>query len=176
NNVAKALISDWRLSGIQTYTEGTPEGVVGTNCTVPYSSSIVPGNPGCYANYNPNFSGPIKMNGSYGSGPDVLSSTPPVYLNINAFETPAPYTFGNTPRTLAFGLRNTTALNENFSLVRDIKPTEFLTLHIAADAFNAFNRTQFSAPSIAINSANFGQVGAQANAPRTFQFETKIIF
>ena len=73
-------------------------------------------------------------------------------------------------------LRNTTWLNENFSLARDIKATEFLTLHIAADAFNAFNRTQFSFPNTGINSGAFGLVGGQANSPRQFQFDFKIMF
>jgi hypothetical protein len=51
-----------------------------------------------------------------------------------------------------------------------------LTFHFAADVFNAFNRVQFAAPTIAINSAAFGQIGTQANTPRRFQFDAKLIF
>jgi hypothetical protein len=168
NKVASALVSGWQWSGIQSYTQGTPLGSIGANCTVPHTG-------GCYADYNPNFSGSIKINGSYGTG-NLLGATPPVYLNINAFQEPAPYTFGGTPRNLAYHLRNTTGLNENLSLSRDIKLKEFLTLRLVADAFNAFNRVQFTAPNIAINSSAFGQIGSQYNTPREFQFDGKLIF
>jgi hypothetical protein len=168
SKVVDALVSGWRFSGIQSYVQGTPQGSVGANCTVPYAG-------GCYADYNPNFTGPIKINGSYGTG-NLLGSSPPVYLNVNAFQDPAPYTFGDTPRTLAYKLRNTTGLNESFSLMRDIKIRENLTFHLAADTFNAFNRVQFSAPTIATNSAAFGLIGGQANTPREFQFDLKMIF
>ena len=168
NNVVSAIVSNWRFSGVQSYIQGTPQGVVGANCTVPYAAN-------CYADYNSSFSGPIKINGSYGSG-DLLGPNPPKFLDINAFQEPAPYTFGNTPRTMAFKLRNTTLINEDFSLSRDIKIREYMTFHFAVDAFNAFNRTQFSAPSIAINSAAFGLIGGQANTPRRFQINAKLIF
>ncbi len=173
NKVVNAVVSGWQFAGIQSYIQGTPIGAngataIGATCNVPYAG-------GCYADYNPNFHGPVRINGSYGSG-NLLSSTPPVFLDINAFQDPAPYTFGNTPRTLAYGLRNTPVINEDFSLSRDIKIKEYLTFHFAVDAFNAFNRTQFSAPSTAINSAAFGLIGGQANTPRRFQFDAKLIF
>ncbi len=168
NKVASALVSGWQFSGIQSYTQGTPVGPIGANCTVPFAG-------GCYPNYAPGFSGPIKINGSYGTG-DLLGADNPHYLNANAFQEPAPYTFGNTPRTNAYRLRNTTGLNENFSLMRDIKLRESFTIHIALDAFNAFNRVQFSAPSIAFNSGGFGQITGQANSPRQVQGDVKLIF
>ncbi len=173
NKVASALLSGWQFSGIQSYTQGTPIGANGgtsiaANCTVPYAG-------GCYADYNPNFSGPIKINGSYGTG-DLLGPDNPHYLDKNGFQDPAPYTFGNTPRTNAYRLRNTTVLSENFSLMRDIKLHENFTLHIAVDAFNAFNRTQFSAPSTNTTSSGFGQITGQANAPRQVQGNVKLIF
>jgi hypothetical protein len=168
NKVVSAVVSNWHLAGIQSYVRGTPQGPVLANCLVPYAG-------GCYADFNPNFSGPIKISGSYGSG-DLLGPNPPTYLDINAFQEPASYTFGNTPRTMAYKLRNTTGLDEDFSLSRDIKLREYLTFHFAADVFNAFNRVQFSAPSTAINSAAFGQIGGQANTPRRFQVDAKLIF
>ncbi|HLI33856.1 MAG TPA: hypothetical protein VKW70_02335, partial [Terriglobia bacterium] len=126
--------------------------------------------------YAPGFTGPIRINGSYGSG-DLLGANPPKYLNINAFAEPAPFTFGNTPRTLAYpALRNTWGFNENFALMRNIKIRENMSFQLQVDAFNAFNRVQFTAPSIAINSASFGQIGGQANQPRIFQLEGKFLF
>ena len=105
-----------------------------------------------------------------------LGPTPPVYFNINAFQQPGEYSFGDLPRTNPYRLRNTSGFNENFSLMRDVKIREYLTLHFSADAFNAFNRTQFSAPSLSTNSGGFGEIGGQANTPRQFQFNAKLLF
>ncbi len=182
NKVLSAVVSDWKFSGIQQYVQGTPIGPIGANC----ESAAVGGytgaggavgvGAGCYASYAPGFTGPVKINGSIGGGGAVLGASPVPYLNIAAYTDPPAYGFGDVPRTDASRLRNTTWLNENFSLARDIKATEFLTLHIAADAFNAFNRTQFSFPNTGINSGAFGLVGGQANSPRQFQFDFKIMF
>ena len=62
--------------------------------------------------------------------------------------------------------------------MRDIKLYESISLHVAIDAFNAFNRTQFSAPNpqTNINSVSFGEIGGQANTPRQFQGDVKLIF
>jgi hypothetical protein len=168
NKVADALISGWRFSGIQTYIQSTPLGPIGANCDVPYTG-------GCYADYAPNFTGPVRINGSYGSG-NLLGATPPAFLNINAFAEPASFTFGNTPRTLPYDLRGPWGFNEDFSLIRDIKLGERLTFEIQGDVFNAFNRVQFGAPATAINAANFGQIGSQANTPRQFQFNAHLFW
>ena len=60
--------------------------------------------------------------------------------------------------------------------MRDIKTYENIKIHIAVDAFNAFNRTQFATPGTSLDSGGFGQIGSQANGPRQFQFDVKIIF
>jgi hypothetical protein len=152
----------------QSYTQGTPVNSIGAvSCTLPDAGT-------CFADYNPSFSGSVKINGPYGKG-DLLGADNPVYFNANAFQNPAPYTYGNTPRNNAARLRNTTALNESFSLMRDIKTYENVTIHIAVDAFNAFNRTQFSTPGYSL-AGGFGQITSQANSPRQFQGDVKIIF
>jgi hypothetical protein len=168
SKLADAILGHWQFSGIQSYTQGTPVGPIGAvSCTLPYVGS-------CYADYNPSFTGPVKINGSYGTG-DLLGADNPVYFNAAKFQNPAPYTFGDTPRNNAARLRNTTSLSENFSLMRDIKTYENVTIHIAVDAFNAFNRTQFATPGTSL-AGGFGQIGSQANGPRQFQGDVKIIF
>ena len=76
SKLADAILGHWQFSGIQSYTQGTPVGPIGSdvNCTVPYTG-------GCYADYNPSFTGPVKINGSYGKG-DLLGADNPVYLNL----------------------------------------------------------------------------------------------
>ena len=128
SKLADAIIGHWQFSGIQSYTQGTPIGPNGArvSCTLPYAGT-------CYADYNPSFSGPVKINGSYGTG-DLLGADNPVYFNVTRFQDPAPYTFGNTPRTNSARLRNTTGLSQNFSLMRDINTFENIKIHIAIDA------------------------------------------
>ena len=80
---------------------------------------------------------------------------------LPSFQNPAPYTFGDTPRNNAARLRNTTGLSESFSLMRDIKTYENINIHIAFDAFNAFNRTQFATPGTSLGSEASVRSGAR---------------
>lgn len=169
NKVVSALVSGWQFSGIQSYVQGKPLGPFGAVCDVPFTG-------GCYANYASSFTGPVRINGSYGSG-DLLGANPPKFINVNAFTNPASFTFGDTPRTQPYGLRSPpSSFDEDFSLMRDIKIRENMSFQIQVDAFNAFNRVVFGAPSTDISSASFGQIGSQANQPRQFQFDAHLIF
>lgn len=168
NKVVSALVSGWQFSGIQSYIEGTPTGPVGANCFLPYLGS-------CYANYAPGFSGSAYINGSYGNG-NLLGPNPTKFLNINAFAEPGNFAYGNTPRTLAYELRNTWGLNESFDLQRTFQIKENLSFQFRVDAFDAFNRIQFGAPNQSINSSAFGTIGGQANVPRQFQLEGYFTF
>ncbi len=163
NRIADAIIGGWQLSGIQQYSAGTPLGTISGSCNVPYTG-------GCYANYGT--SKQARINGSIGSGDP--RTTP--YLNVDAFQNTAPFTFGNTPRTMAYGPRTPWSLNESFSLGKDFHATERATVRFQADAFNAFNRTAFGGISTNITSSNFGYVGGQVNQPRQLQREAYIKF
>jgi hypothetical protein len=50
------------------------------------------------------------------------------------------------------------------------------TLTLRAEFFNVFNRVVFSAAAGNVSNANFGQVSAQANAPRQGQAALRIEF
>jgi hypothetical protein len=166
--VLDAFIGGWQLSGIQQYNGGSPLGTISGACNVPYAS-------GCYADYNPSFTGPVRINGSYGSGVSK-TNTSQVYINKAAFQDAAPFTFGTTPRTMAFGLRNPWSLNESATIGKDFKLVEKTTLRLQADAFNVFNRTQFGGINTNIDSTAFGTISGQANGPRNLQFEAYFKF
>ena len=68
----------------------------------------------------PSFTGPVRINGDYGDG-DVLGATPPTYIDHDAFVSPAAFTYGNTPRTLALDLRNPASFNQDLSIQRDFR-------------------------------------------------------
>ena len=167
--VVRAIVSKWQLSGVFTYSSGTPLTITGSGCTVTGISST------CIASYNPAFSGPARINGTYGQG-NIIGSGVVSYLDKRAFVDPAPYTFGNLPRSAPFGLLGPYLLNEDFSLRREIAIREKAKLAFEANMFNITNSVHFGAPGTNIDSANFGQVSSQANLPRKVQFNARVTF
>lgn len=160
------LISNWQLSGITTYRSGTLFGTIGAACNTPNAGS-------CYASYNPAFNGPVRIGGDYGSG-DVKGSA--VYLDKNAFVSPATFTYGDTPRTGAFGLRGPSNSNESISLRRDFAIREKWKFSLQADALNAFNWVRFAMPNLVITNSNFGKITGVANSPRVVQLVARFNF
>jgi hypothetical protein len=126
----------------------------------------------CYADFNPAFSGNVQINGIGSGTPGV---TP--YFNAAAFQDAQPFTFGNTPRTLAYSsLRNQWGKNESVSVSKTFQLTERVSFQFKADAFNVFNRTQFGGINTNITSTTFGQVSTQSNIPRQLQLEAYVRF
>jgi len=166
NSSLNTIVGGWQISGINSYNSGTPLGPIGGACNTPYTN-------GCYASYNPDFAGLPRINGSYGSGNPKSGTS---YINVNAFQNAAPYTFGDTPRTAPYGLNNPWYLNESLSLSKEFPLHESMNLKMQADAFNLFNRTVFGCVGTNIAATNFGQIGCQANQPRQLQFEAYFRF
>ena len=77
--IVDALIGGWQLSAVQLYHSGNPLGSINGACNVPYTG-------GCYADYNTNFTGPVRINGSYGSGVSK-TDTSKKFINAAAFRT-----------------------------------------------------------------------------------------
>jgi hypothetical protein len=169
NAVARALVSGWRISGIVSFTTGSPLAIVGTACT----SGGILGT--CIPNLNPAFSGNIRINGNYGDG-NVYGSSPTSYLDRTVFVAPAAYTFGNAPRTGAFGLNAPFNSSIDVSVRREFTLHENVKFAIQCDAFNVNNAVRFAAPGLNPDQASFGTVTSQANQPRKLQFNARITF
>jgi len=167
NPIVRTIVKDWQISGITQFRSGRPLGSIGAACNLPNAGT-------CYADYNPTFSGPVRINGDYGDG-DVLGTTPPAYIDRNAFQSPAPFTYGNTPRTLAFDLRNPSYFNQDLSVRRDF-PIARIKLGLGIDVFNVFNTVVFGGIQTNITNANFGRVSSQANTPRVGQIKVRLVF
>jgi len=167
-NIVDALVGNWQLSGITMYRAGVPIGTIGAACNLPNAGT-------CYANYNPGFQGPVRINGDYGSG-DLLGSNPPAFLDKSAFASPASFTYGNTPRSAAFGIYNPGTFGQDVSLRRIFPIHESVKLTFQADAFNVFNQVMFGAPATNITSANFGKITSQSNGPRSLQLSARVTF
>jgi hypothetical protein len=170
NRAVRAIVRDWQISGITQFRSGRPltsttGGIVGA-CNLPSAGT-------CYADFNPNFTGSVRINGNYGDG-GVLSTAPPSYVDRAAFQSPAPFTYGNTPRTLAFDLRNPSSFNQDLSVRRDFRISR-VKLGLGVDVFNVFNTVVFGGIQTNITSANFGTV-TQANPPRVGQIKVRLEF
>ena len=166
--VVRAIVKGWQLSGITQFRSGRPLGSIGATCNLPNAGT-------CYADFNPNFSGPVRINGDYGDG-DVLSPTnPPTFIDRAAFQSPAPFTYGNTPRTLAHDLRNPNYFNQDLSVRRDFQMGQ-TRLGFGVDVFNLFNNVVFGGIQTNITNANFGRVSSQTNTPRVGQIKIRFEF
>jgi Carboxypeptidase regulatory-like domain len=163
NPVLRAVISGWQISGITRYASGTPLGPFTASCNVPQAGT-------CWASYNPNFSGPVKINGGWGHG----NVNTDAYIDKNAFISPASFTYGNTPATGVYGLRNPHFANQDLSLSRNFQVRENMRLGFGADVFNLLNSVRFGGISTNITAANFGRVSSQVNLPRVVQFKLRL--
>jgi hypothetical protein len=94
------------------------------------------------------------------------------YFKTTAFAKETLGVYGNSPRRFFHGPGiNSTDL----AILRDIRIKESHTLQVRAEAFNAFNHTQFNNPNGSINSSAFGLVTSAVN-PRVYQFAAKYRF
>lgn len=185
--VVDRIVGGWSLSGILTYQSGQPTEVYST-CNGTAGAVLFAG---C------EFTGSARVNIIPGvrqsNGRDLNPFTTP-FFNANAFAAPAPFTFGDEPRTLA-SARTFGGRNEDITIGKKIKIAERGVIDFRAEFFDIFNRhiyqqpggpggfatqlgTPFSPPggTNCQNSAfacGFGAINS-ASGPRTIQFGLKI--
>ena len=95
------------------------------------------------------------------------------YFNTAAFTEAAIGTFGTAPRNF---LRGPGSVNFDLSAVRNFPVGEKVRLQVRGEAFNAFNRANFSTPFASANNvARFGRIES-ASSPRIMQLALRIIF
>jgi Carboxypeptidase regulatory-like domain len=95
------------------------------------------------------------------------------WFNTAAYQSPAPYTFGNAGRN---SLRSQPYWDFSPSVIRRFPIWESLQFEFRAEAFNALNHTVFGVPSSDLNDPNFGKVTSTANYARELQLSGKIVF
>lgn len=179
------LAGGWQVSGIFTYSSGTPVAVVSNQCTTGFgSSATLPGQGQCMPDINKSFnSKSARINGSYGSGPGGftaanLGKVP--YIDSDAFATPQKitpsgatvdqYLIGNAPRTRPWNLNNPGTYNVDAALRRSFELPESMSIVFEADCLNVTNKVTFNHPNATFGNSAFGTItGASGNA-RDFQF------
>ncbi len=159
NRITTAVLGNWQLNGIATFTSGVPLSLaMATNTLYNYGGT-----------QRPNWSG----NSGVTSGSS--SSRIDEWFNPAVYTAPAPYTYGDTPRYIST-LRAAGVLNLDLSIFKDFPIGDQFKLQFRAESFNLANHPQFGIPNTTIGSPNAGQVTSQTNAARSFQFALKLLF
>ena len=102
--------------------------------------------------------------------PSTGPSTPERWFNVDAFATPAPFTFGNAGRNVLTGPGTTTV---DLAAVRRFSLGEHAHIDLRAEAFNVANRANFDLPRRFADQPTFGRI-LSAGAARQFQFGLRI--
>ncbi|MGC8550041.1 MAG: TonB-dependent receptor domain-containing protein [Acidobacteriaceae bacterium] len=152
------LLGGWQMNAIITEQNGFPLSPITQNTS--HSGSEV---------LRPNLTGisPVE----HGSVISRLNQ----YLNPAAFSQPAPFTFGDAPRTLA-NVRAPGSHNVDFSLFKTIPVSRRIHAEFRGEFFNVLNQVQFGFPNMNLASGRFGVISGQANSPRQIQLAVKLLF
>ncbi|MDR3753171.1 MAG: carboxypeptidase regulatory-like domain-containing protein, partial [Terracidiphilus sp.] len=187
NMLVRWVAGGWQFSGIYTYQSGTPLAVTWTGSAGPSVGTTMP-------DKNSSFSGPLRIKGKYGSGPNGYNTcnlgvapigvTCPAkiqYLDVNGFSAPGnlsslgtgspSYQIGNAPRTAPYGARNPYTWNVDSGLRRSFPIKEGFSFVFEADCLNVWNHVTFGSPSAswASGSSTFGTItSASGNRDWTF--------
>jgi hypothetical protein len=156
--VVNAIIGGWQINGITTYQTGLALAITASNTAGIY-------NPRTTANNNGK-SGKLE-----GRAQDRLAK----WFDTSVFSQPAAFNFGTSSARIN-DLRSHGVNNYDLSLFKEFRTTEKIKVQFRAEALNAFNRVQFSAPNTGVTSSSFGRVSTQANAPRQIQFGLKLLW
>jgi Carboxypeptidase regulatory-like domain len=148
------LVGPWNLSGIW-------RAHTGDNFTVFYASNVSNSSGG--GSQRPNRIG----SGRLSSGQDINH-----WFDPTAFNAPAIYTFGNSGTGILTGPGS---LNLDAALERHFPIRDRFDLNFRAEAFNAFNHTNFGDPAANIGNSNAGVISSAA-AARVMQVALKLRF
>jgi len=158
SKVLGMMAGGWQFNGVTTFQNGQPLGLTtSVNNTHSLGGGSRPNNNGTSARL---------------SGPTESRLT--AYFNTAVFSAPAPFTFGNTSRTLpdvfAPGIRNW-----DFSIMKNNRFRERYNVQFRAEFFNGFNNVNFGSPGTTQGTASFGVISSAADA-RVIQFGLKLLY
>jgi hypothetical protein len=187
----KAAFGGFKFSQILQMYSGSPLAIIAASCQTNQAQST------CEPTLNPGFTGNARVNGRWGHGSTYggllsyitpsagtcTTTTPtgpfinPVSTCLNSAYAPA-YTFGNAPRTAAFGLTGPGSFGLDLSLRRTfpLHITESTRLSLQADLYNVTNYVYFGGIGTTVGNSSFGTVSTQVNNPRSAQLSGRIEF
>ncbi|MBM3737649.1 MAG: hypothetical protein FJW39_17860 [Acidobacteria bacterium] len=156
NSFLNAAFGQWQINGIALINSG-----LNLQFNVPQNTSF-------------SFGGGQRPD-STGVRGNVENPTPRRWFDTTAFRLPAQYTFGNLGR-MHPNLRQDRAENFDFSVFKNFKIRERMTVQFRAEWFNFTNSPIFASPNTTVGTAPFGTVTAQENGPRQTQLALKFLF
>jgi len=178
-----AVISNWRVSGVQRYLGGQPISFFGANGIPGFDNGIRPNFvSGQSAKRSGSFN-PFDFSNTGTSGYDHSSGACTTgYWNCGAFTDPnpnpgpgVPYVFGTMPRNSA-NIRGFAFYDEDFGINKAIPFTDRIRMDFRGELFNAFNRHSFNKPDSGVQDDNFGQITSTLLGPRNVQFTMRITY
>lgn len=157
NGFLPGLVRNWQVSSILTSRSGQP---FTPRLTIDNSNTGNVG--GFFAHDRPNRVGDARL----------ANPTPEQFFNVDAFEIPDPFNFGNSGRNI---LRGPTRRSLDLAFIRNIRIREETKLQFRAEFFNLLNRTNFDLPEGFVDRPTFGKI-ISAGPARQIQFALKLLF
>jgi hypothetical protein len=159
NGFVDAVLGGWQLNGLAIFHTGVPlQLTTASNNLFNYGGTERP-----------------NWNGQDPTRPGSIESRLNNYFNAAAFSQPAPFTFGNTARTIG-NLRGPGQANMDLSIIKNFVIHEQIRLQFRAESFNTLNHPQFGLPNVSIGTSSAGVISTQQNKPRDIQFALKLLF
>ena len=148
-----AVLGSWKVGLFATLQSGAPFTVVTASNTT-----------------NAFTAGPLRPNivGDPQSGERTLNR----WFNTAAFSAPAPFTFGNSPRS---NLRGPYQQTVDMTLGKEFTVTERYRADIRGEFYNILNHANFDVPGHTLGAADFGVISS-ARPGRTVQLGLRLIF
>jgi hypothetical protein len=155
NSYVNAALGHWRVGLLETLQSGPPFTVV----TSANTTNAFPAGP-----LRPDLVGDATLR----PGGRTLNR----WFNTAAFVNPAPFTFGNSPRSV---LRGPGIATTDLTLEKTIAIGDRVGVDVRAEAYNLLNRANFNIPGFTLGAADFGAISS-ARAPRTVQLGARLRF
>ena len=150
NAVADAILGGWRLSGVHTWSTGSP--FTPTVANAPLLN-------------DPDFS---QVRADLVGSPNVSNPNASLWFNPAAYSEPQqPFRQGTASRN---SLRGPSLWESDLSLSKNLLLSERFKLDLRADAFNVFNHVNLGNPASQIDSSGAGQITYIAVPMRQMQF------
>lgn len=158
------LIGGWKTNGVWALHDGFPLAFTTENGGTPIPT---------YGQQRPNLVGTPQREG----GPDG-NWINNYFANPNVFQMPAPYTLGNSARTLS-SIRSPFFFSANLSIGKEFalsEKYEAMKLELRLEAENAFNHPVFGTPNTTVGDPAFGTINYTAVGARQCQLALKFYF
>jgi hypothetical protein len=155
NRYLDAILGNWRIGVLQTAMSGPPFTVVtSANTTNAFPAGSL----------RPDLVGDPEL--------PANQRTMTQWFNTSAFVNPAPFTFGNAPRSV---LRGPSRITTDLTLEKSIGLPKGTRFDVRVEIYNLLNRANFNIPGATLGAANFGVISS-AQPARIMQIGTRFSF